>query len=615
MRLVDLRGIAAGIVLSAWTVSCFVAPAKAQDLRRHAVSLLGEPKTPADFKAFSWVNPDAPKGGRVRQFALGSFDSLNQFPAQGQPAAGLTLIYDLLFARNPDEAATGYGLIAEWLSYPADYSSATFGLRPSARFNDGKPITPEDVVFSLDALKKASPLYSTYYQHVLKAEKTGPNEVRFIFDVKDNRELPQIISELPILPKHWWESKSASGEPRDITKSSLEVPIGSGPYRVKSFEPGRTITYERVADWWAKDLPVSKGQWNFDTIEIVYFRDRIAPFEAFKRGDLDYWTESSAKQWATEFEFPAIKAGLVKKETIPIKRVAAMQAFVMNLRRPLFQDIRVRKALNLALDFEDANKNLFFGLYTRLNSYFDNSELAARGLPQGRELEILNKVKDGLPPEVFTTEFKPPSGDARHNLASASKLLTEAGYVNKGGTLVDAAGKRLAFEFLLDEPQLERIVQPFVRSLKLLGVGVTIRVVDSAQYQRRKDDFDYDMILDQFAQSESPGNEQRDFFGSASADVRGRHNTAGIKNKAIDAIIEDVIFAKDRADLIAATRALDRALLWNFYVIPTWTRNGEWVAYWNKFSRPQPLPSRLVSFLQTWWLDPDKAKALEAARK
>ncbi len=615
MRLGALRGIAAGIVLSAWTVASVVAPAAAQDQHRHAVSLLGEPKSSADFKAFPWVNPDAPKGGRVRQFAPGSFDSLNQFPAQGQSAAGLTLIYDLLFARSPDEAATGYGLIAEWLSYPADYSSATFGLRPTARFHDGKPITPEDVVFSLDALKKASPLYSTYYQHVLKAEKTGPNEVRFTFDVKDNRELPQIISELPILPKHWWESKSASGEARDITKSSLEVPLGSGPYRVKSFEPGRTITYERVADWWAKDLPVSKGQWNFDTIEIVYFRDRIAPFEAFKRGDLDYWTESSAKQWATEFEFPAVKSGLVKKEIIETKRVAAMQAFVMNLRRPLFQDIRVRRALNLALDFDDANKNLFFGLYTRLNSYFDNSELASRGLPEGRELEILNKVRDGLPPEVFTTEFKAPSGDARRNLAGASKLLSEAGYVNKGGTLVDAAGRPLAFEFLLDEPALERIVQPFVRSLGLLGIRVNIRVVDSAQYQRRKDDFDYDMILDQFAQSESPGNEQRDFFGSSSADVRGRHNTAGIKNKAIDAIIENVIFARDRVDLIAATRALDRALLWNFYVIPTWTRTGEWIAYWNKFSRPQKPPSRAVSFLQTWWLDPEKAKALELARK
>lgn len=605
--LLKLAGIA-GVLAMVWMLPA--GDAVAEDAKRGGVSLLGDVKAPADFKNFGWVNPDAPKGGRIRQFAVGSFDSLNQFPAQGQPASGLTLVYDLLFARSPDEAATGYGLIAEWLSYPPDFGSATFGLRASARFNDGQPITPEDVIFSFDALKKVSPLYSTYYQHVLKAEKTGPREVRFTFDVKDNRELPQIVSELPILPKHWWDGKTPSGEPRDIAKSSLEIPVGSGPYRVKSFEPGRSITYERVKDWWAGDLPVSKGQWNFDEIEYTYYRERIAPFEAFKRGDIDYWAESSAKNWSTEFEFDAIKRGLVKKEAIEVKRVAAMQAFVMNIRRKTFQDVRVRQALNLAYDFDWANKNLFFGLYTRLNSYFDNSELATRGLPQGRELEILNEVKADLPGEVFTTEFKAPGDDARRNLAAAAKLLGEAGYANRGGVLVNAAGQPLAFEILINDPALEKIIQPYVQTLLKLGIRASIRPVDSAQYQRRHDDFDYDMIFDQFAQSESPGNEQREFFGSSTVNVRGSHNLVGIQNKAIDAIIEKVIFAKDRADLVAATRALDRALLWNFYVVPTWYRSSEWVAYWDKFNRPATLPARAVSFIQTWWYDADKAKVL-----
>ncbi len=605
--LLKLAGIA-GVLAIVWMLPA--GDAVADDAKRGGVSLLGDVKAPADFKNFGWVNPDAPKGGRIRQFAVGSFDSLNQFPAQGQPASGLTLVYDLLFARSPDEAATGYGLIAEWLSYPPDFGSATFGLRASARFNDGTPITPEDVIFSFDALKKVSPLYSTYYQHVLKAEKIGPREVRFTFDVKDNRELPQIVSELPILPKHWWDGKNPSGEPRDIAKSTLEIPVGSGPYRVKSFEPGRSITYERVKDWWAGDLPVSKGQWNFDEIEYTYYRERIAPFEAFKRGDIDYWAESSAKNWSTEFEFDAIKRGLVKKEAIEVKRVAAMQAFVMNIRRKTFQDVRVRQALNLAYDFDWANKNLFFGLYTRLNSYFDNSELATRGLPQGRELEILNEVKADLPAEVFTTEFKAPSDDARRNLSAAAKLLGEAGYANRGGVLVNAAGQPLAFEILINDPALEKIIQPYVQTLLKLGIRASIRPVDSAQYQRRHDDFDYDMIFDQFAQSESPGNEQREFFGSSTVNVRGSHNLVGIQNKAIDAIIEKVIFAKDRADLVAATRALDRALLWNFYVVPTWYRSSEWVAYWDKFNRPATLPARAVSFIQTWWYDADKAKVL-----
>ena len=615
LRLVRLMPLGL-MAVAGWLAS---APAaQAEDARRHAASLVGEPKYAADFKNFDWVDPAAPKGGRVRQFAQGTFDSLNRYPAQGQPAAGLELVYDRLFASSPDEASTSYGMIAEWVSYPPDFSSATFGLRPNARFNDGHPVTPDDVLFSLDALKKVSPLYSTYYQHVTKVVQTGPNEVRFEFDAKDNRELPQIASELPILPKHWWDGKTASGEPRDLAKSSLEPPLGSGPYKVKSFEAGRSIVYERVKDWWAADLPVAKGQWNFDEIDFTYYRDRIAPFEAFKKGDIDYWPENSAKSWATEFDFDAVRRGFVKKEQFPVMRVAPMQAFVMNLRRPVFQDVRVRRAVNLAFDFDWANKNLFYGQYTRLKSYFDNSELASSGLPQGRELEILNDVKADLPPELFTTEWKAPSSaspeEARRNLGAAAKLLAEAGYTSKGGTMVNAAGQPLAFEILLDNPVFDRVVQPFKANLEKLGMRVTIRQVDSAQYERRTSDFDYDVIVGTTAQSESPGNEQRTYFGSAGADTKGGRNLAGIKNKAIDAIIEKVVFARDRADLVAATHALDRALLWNFYVVPQWHLPAERIAYWDIFNRPATLPSRGVDFLQSWWFDATKAKALASAR-
>ncbi len=592
--------------------------AVAQDLKRHALSLVDTPKFGADFKNFDWVNPDAPKGGRLRQFVMGSFDSLNPFPAQGQPAGSLALVYDTLFAPSYDERSAEYGLIAEWISYPADFSSATFGLRPAAHFNDGAPVTPEDVIFSFEVLKASSPKYSTYYQHVAKAEKTGANEVRFIFDTKGNRELPDIVTQLPVLPKHWWQAKSAKGEPRDLTKTSLELPVGSGPYRVKSFDPGRSIVYERVKDYWAQNLPVSKGLWNFDEIELVYFRDRTAGFEAFKKGDVDYWSEGSAKAWVTEFEFDAIKRGFVKKEAVPVVSVAAMQGFILNQRRKVFQDVRVRKAMMLAFDFEWANKNLFYEQYVRLKSYFDNSELASRGLPEGRELEILNAVRADLPAEVFTTEWKNPFNatpeDVRRNLGLAVKLLAEAGYTNKGGTLVDAAGVPLSVEFLLDDPQWDRLVQPYKLALEKLGLKITIRQVDSAQYERRSQDFDYDVIVGQFAQSESPGNEQRDFFGSATASQKGSKNAAGIQNTAIDAIIEKVIFATDRADLIAATRALDRALLWNFIVVPQWHLPAQRIAYWDKFGRPAKTPIAGATLMQTWWVDPAREAALVAAR-
>ena len=621
------------------------APAStAAPTRHHALSLVGEPKYPAGFDHFDWVNPDAPKGGTLRGFAEGSFDSLNPFSVKGDPAGNLGLVYDSLLTTSPDEPSAEYGLIAEWVSYPPDYSSVTFGINPNARFQDGSPITPEDVIFSFDAQKKAHPRSAFYYKNVVKAEKTGEREVTFTFDVKGNRELPQIVGQLSVLPKKFWDDTGPDGQPRDLTKTTMEIPVGSGAYRVKSFDAGRSITFERVKDYWAKDLPVSKGQWNFDEIKLTYFLDRTPAFEEFKSGRLDYWAETSASRWATAYDFDAIKKGWVKKEALPVKRVTPMQAFVFNQRRKQFQDPRVRRAFALAFNFEEANKKLFYDLYVRVGSYFGDSELSAKGLPQGRELEILDEVRNEVPAEVFTTEWKNPVNSApedfRNHLREASKLLAEAGWTlqevpvedgscsvfcsilrtvglssaPKANVLRNAAGETLDAEFLLDSPEFERIVLPYVQDLQKLGIKAGARVVDSAQYKRRTDAHDYDIIVDTFAQSESPGNEQRDFWGSAAVDKNGSNNTAGIKNPAVDKLIDKVVFAKDRAELVAATNALDRVLLWNFYVVPQWHYPFERLATWDIFGRPQTLPSQTSALSQVWWMDTEKQKALAAAR-
>ena len=589
--------------------------ANAADAKKHhALSLVGDVRFPADFKNFDWVNPDAPKGGVVRLWTLGSYDSLNSFSIKGRPAAGIATIYDSLMAGSPDEPSAEYCLVCEWVSYPDDFSSATFSLRANARFNDGKPITPEDVIFSLDALKKANPRQAAYYKNVVKAEKSGEREVTFTFDQKGNRELPTIMGQLNILPKHYWEAKNANGEPRDLDKSSLEIPVGSGPYKIKAFEPGKSITYQRVTDWWAKDLPVSKGQWNFDELRITYFLDKVPAFEAFKIGQIDFWRETSAKDWATRFDFEAVKQGRVKKEELELKTIAPMQGFVFNLRRKQFQDPRVRQAFSLAFDFEFANQNLFFGQYKRVSSFFGNSEMAATGLPTGRELEILKEVEKQVPPEVFTTEWKNPINGSpeavRRNLSAAAKLFAEAGYTVKNGVLTNAKGEQLTVEFLEQQPDFERVILPLKSNLEKLGVKASLRIVDSSQYQRRQTNFDYDIITDNYPQSNSPGNEQRDFWGSAAADKPGSYNTSGLKNAAIDKLIERLVFATDRADLVAATKALDRVLLWNHILVPQWNSSADRVATWNMFGRPGKLPSQATSFQQVWWLDKDAAAKL-----
>ena len=595
-----------------------VASASDNLTKHHALSLIGTLKHGPDYTHFSWVDPNAPKGGRVRLWTRGTFDSLNQFPVKGNSAVGLGLIYDTLMMQSPDEAGASYGLIAEWVTYPEDYSSATVQLRDGARFHDGKPITPDDVIFSFDAIKKVSPNHAFYYKDIAKAEKTGDRQVTFTFSVKGNRELPTIIGDLQVLPKHFHEAVGANGESRDLSKSTLEVPLGSGPYRIKEVDAGRAISYERVKDWWAKDLPIGKGQWNFDELRFSYFRDRVPAFEAFKSGQIDYWSENSAKDWATAYDFDAVKRGLVKREKLPTKNVAYMQSFAFNLRRSQFQDPRVRRAFNLAFDFEWANKNLFYDQYTRLGSYFDNSELKSTGVPQGRELEILKEVKGQVPPEVFTAEWKNPVNvtpqDARKHLGEAAKLLAEAGWTPKSGVLTNAKGEELTAEFLLVQPDFERIVQPYKAVLDKLGIKAGLRIVDTSQYQRRHDTFDFDIIVASFPQSESPGNEQRDFWGSEAADKEGSRNVIGIKNPAVDKLIDRLIMARDREDLVAATRALDRVLLWNHYVVPQFHMPYERLAIWDMYRRPDKLPSRNSSFLRVWWYDEAAAKRLADAR-
>jgi microcin C transport system substrate-binding protein len=596
-----------------------VATVSANEKRHHALSLIGEPKYPADFAHFEYVNPDAPKGGSVRLSAIGSFDSLNPFILKGVAASGVGLIYDQLMDSNLDEPSTAYGLLAEWVTFPEDFSSATFKLRDEARWQDGKPVTPEDVIFSLGALKNGHPFYGQYYKNVVKVEKTGDRLVTFTFDVKDNRELPMIVGELTILPEHYWTGKDAQGNPRDISKTTLEPPLGSGPYRIKDVQAGRSLTLERVKDYWAKDLAVKKGQDNIDEITYEYFRDTTIAFEAFKADQLDFYDETSSKNWATGYDFPAVKNGWVKRELVELKRGQPMQAFVFNTRLDRFQDPRVRRAFNYAFDFEWANKNLFYDQYRRVSSYFQNTELASSGLPEGRELEILNEVKDQVPPEVFTEPYENPvtdgSGAIRRNLRTALKLFKEAGWVVKDGQLVNAkSGKRMTASFLLVSPQFERIVQPYARNLEKLGIEVSLRVVDSAQYSRRLDSFDFDIVVGNFGQSQSPGNEQRDFWGSESADKNGSRNLIGIKNPAIDKLIDKIIFAKDRDELVAATRAMDRVLLWNHYVVPQWIAPYSRIAYWDRFGHPKKFPALSVGFPTVWWWDETAAGKLANAK-
>lgn len=590
-----------------------LATALAQDVYKgHAISLGGDIKYPADFTHFDYVNPDAPKGGDIVLGAIGNYDSFNGFIAEGAPPAGLGLIYDSLVVGSQDEPFTEYGLLAESIEVPADKSYVQFVLREGAKWHDGVPITADDVVFTFESLTtKGDPFYQSYYENVSGVEKIDDRTVRFNFTGKPNNELPLIMGQIAILPKHYWEGK-------DFGAVTTEPPLGSGPYKVKEFDMGRGITYERVADYWGADLPVNKGLYNFDTIRYDYYQDTTVSLEAFKAGKIDFRAENRARNWATEYNIPAKDAGHLITEEIPNQRGQGMQGFVFNTRLPKFQDPKVREALGYAFDFEWSNANLFYGQYTRTKSYFSNTELASSGLPEGKELEILEKYRGQIPEEVFTTEFTVPvtdgSGNLREGLATAQALLEEAGWTVQDGKLKNASGETMDFEFLLFSPAFEPIVAPFVQNLERLGITVTMTTLqDSAQIVERLRTFDFEMIINTFAQSLSPGNEQRNYWSSEAADTEGSSNYIGIKNPVVDELIDTIIAAPDRESLVAATRALDRVLLWNHYVIPNWYVPNDRVAYWNMFGRPElpePYYGANGGFPSSWWVDTEKEATL-----
>ncbi len=603
-------------VLDRFGFPLFARPAGAEPHNwRHGLSLFGDLKYPPGFKHFAYVNPHAPKAGTVRLSAFGTFDNFNLAVSgvKGSLAIAMQFIYDQLMTETLDEVSTEYGLLAEAVSHPPDFSSVTYRLRAEAKWHDGKPVTVDDVIFSLEVLKKYHPQYSAYYRNVTKAEKTGEREVTFTFGVSGNRELPQILGQLYVLPKHWWEGTDAAGKKRDISATTLEPPLGCGPYRIKEFTAGRTIVYERVKNYWGKDLNVRIGRDNFDELLFEYYRNSTVAIEAFKADLIDWRTENSAKNWATVYDFPAVKDKRVVLEEFQLRSSGVMQAFVFNIRRDKFKDPRVRRAFNYAFDYEEMNKQIFFGQYKRIASYFEGSELASSGLPEGKELEILETVRDKVPPELFTQEYTNPVAGTpekvRANLREGMRLLKEAGYEIRNHKQVNVkTGEPLTVEFLSEDPSFERIILFFKPSLERLGVTVTLRNVDSVQFENRLRSWDFDMIVSSWGQSLSPGNEQRNFWGAQAADQSGSRNLVGIKNRAVDSLIDRVIFAKNRDELLVATRALDRVLLWNHYVVPQWTYGKQRTARWDRFSHPAELPKYGASAFPTvWWWDAQKA--------
>ncbi len=578
----------------------------------HGVAMHGAPKYPPGFPHFEYADPGAPRGGEVRLAAIGSYDTFNPYVIKGQPATGLGFLFESLMTGSADEPFSEYGLLAETMDIAPDRSEVTFTLRPEARFHDGSPVTPEDVIFSFDMLRsKGRPFFRFYYGSVASVDRPAPGQVRFRFVPGENRELPLIIGQMPVLSRAYWEG-------RDFEATTLEPPLGSGPYRIERFEPGRFVVYRRVDDHWGEALAVNRGRHNFERLRYDYYRDTTVALEAFKAGEYDLRPENVAKLWATGYDFPALEQGLVKKEEIHHGMPSGMQGFAFNLRRPLFRDPRVRRALAYAFDFQWSNRNLFHGQYTRTQSYFDNSELASRGLPSPAELAILEPLRGQIPEEVFTQVYEPPAVDGtngiRENLRRALELLQEAGWTFRERRLVHGeTGQPFSFEILLNAPTWERIALPFARNLERLGIEARVRTVDSAQYENRVSSFDFDMIVNVWGQSLSPGNEQREFWGSAAAGLEGSRNVAGVSDPAIDALIDGVIAARDREALITWVRALDRVLLWHHLVIPHWHIPYDRIAYWDKFGRPGVTPLQGVQ-VDTWWVDPQRAARLKRLR-
>nr|WP_245410507.1 extracellular solute-binding protein [Notoacmeibacter marinus] len=614
-------------VVKAQTVAIPDPKLPAADIREalpwhHATTLLGEAKYPEGFERFDYVNPDAPKGGTVRQGSLGSFDSFNPIIPKGEVGAGLGLMYETLFMRALDEADVSamYGLLATAIKYPEDFSWVSLKLNPKAKWHDGEPVKVSDVVWSLAKLTELNPLYKFYFANVVEAVESAPGEVTFLFNERGNRELPHIVSEILVLPQHWWEGEDANGETRDITATTLEPPLGSGPYRIGAFSAGQSITYEKVEDYWGEDLPVNVGSNNFDRIRYEYFRDSVAMIQALKAGDLDFRAENSATTWATAYTdnlFPARRKGYVDLMTVPDKASGVMQAFVPNMRRRKFQDPLVRRAINYAFDFETLNRTIYQNLYLRPESYFSGTELASSGLPEGMELDILKEHRDKLPETVFNEVYTNPIGGSnsamRKNLRMALDLFKKAGYELRDRRLVDTqTGEPFTFEILYATEASSRSIIPLQQSLRRIGVDVSLRQMEPNAYLERRRNFDYDMIIAAWGQSLSPGNEQREMWGRGSKDSPGSRNFAGISDPGIDALIDEVIFSETREHLVAATKALDRALLHHHYVIPQIYYPYDRLVVWKRITGPDPLPEFSVGFPTVWWEDKEWARIIAA---
>jgi len=582
----------------------------------HGISTFGELKYPRDFPHFDYVDPEAPKGGEISFRGTGAsrtFDSLNAFVLAGEPAQGLTRLYDTLLARAYDEPDAAYGLLAESVEYPPDKAWVIFELRPGARFADGHPVTAEDVAFTFETLAEDGlPAYRLLLDDVAGTEILGERRIRVTFrDGAMTRDLPVEVGQIPVLPAHYYETV-------DFTRSTMEPPLGSGPYLVEEADPGRSITYCRNPDYWGADLPVNVGHDNFDCVVYEYFADNVAAFEALKSGDYLFHEEFTSAQWATAYDFPALENGWVVREVIPDERPSGTQGFWINLRKEKFQDPRVRRALARMFNFEWSNEQLFYGLYERTDSFFENTDMEASGPPEGAELALLEEFRGRLPEEIFTEPaFVPPAsaprlGD-RRAVREASALLDAAGWrPGEDGMRRNADGEVLDVEFISDSPAFGRIVLPYVENLRRIGVDAEWVQIDSAQMQQRQETFDYDMTVARLVVGNTPSVELRNIYGSASADQPGSFNLSGLADPVVDALIDRVIGAGSRDEMVVAARALDRVLRSRHIWVPNWSKGEHWLAYWDVFGKPEVKPA-YARGENTWWFVPEKMEALRAA--